>query len=68
MIGYLGYCKRVELKFECGRLGDFKEIEGIELLETEEYFFEISFRLFWIDLRTMLLERLIVIEFINIIK
>ncbi|NP_001075382.1 transferrin receptor protein 1 isoform X1 [Equus caballus] len=68
MIGYLGYCKRVEPKSECGRSGDSKEIEGTEPPETEEYFPETPSRLLWTDLRTMLSERLTATEFTNTIK
>lgn len=64
MIGYLGYCKGVELKIECERL------VGIEFLvreELEEDFF-VVFCLYWDDLKKKLLEKLDVIDFISIIK
>lgn len=66
MIGYLGYCKRVEQKEECVRLAEAEEADKSENDETE--YVPKSSRLFWADLKTLLSERLNSIEFTDIIK
>lgn len=62
MIGYLGYCKRVEPKAEC------EGTESPETVYTEEYLPETSPHLFWSDLKAMLSEKLNNVEFANTIK
>lgn len=59
MIGYLGYCRRVEPKVECGET---------ESSETEEYFPEIPARLSWPDLKAMLSEKLNNVDFLSTIR
>lgn len=59
MIGYLGYCRRVEPKVECGETESF---------ETEEYFSEIPSRLSWPDLKAMLSEKLNNVDFLSTIR
>ncbi|XP_019579219.2 transferrin receptor protein 1 [Rhinolophus sinicus] len=59
MIGYLGYCRRVEPKVECGETESF---------ETEEYFPEIPSRLSWPDLKAMLSEKLNNVDFLSTIR
>jgi len=66
MIGYLGYCKRVEQKEECVRLAEAEEADKSENDETE--YVPKSSRLFWADLKTLLSEKLNSIEFTDIIK
>ncbi|KAG8511011.1 Transferrin receptor protein 1, partial [Galemys pyrenaicus] len=71
MIGYLGYCKRVESKTECERLAGTvspgkDETEPEEPEETFEP--EAPSRLFWSDLKTMLSERLGATDFTSTIK
>lgn len=70
MIGYLGYCKRVEPKAECERPTGTEALgtEGTEPSETEEYFPETPSRLFWTDLKTMLSERLSNTDFTNTMR
>ena len=70
MIGYLGYCKRVEAKSECERPAGTEslEVEGTEPSETEEYFPEAPSHLFWSDLKTMLSEKLSNTEFTSTIR
>jgi len=70
MIGYLGYCKRVEPKAECERPSGTESLgtEGTEPSETEEYFPETPSRLFWTDLKTMLSERLSNTNFLTTIR
>lgn len=70
MIGYLGYCKRVEPKAECERPSGTEslETEGTEPSETEEYFPETPSRLFWADLKKKLLERLHNTEFLTTMR
>lgn len=69
MIGYLGYCKRVEPKSECERPGtESPGIEGTEPPETEEYFPETPSHLFWSDLKTMLSEKLSNTDFSSAIR
>ncbi|XP_019507452.1 PREDICTED: transferrin receptor protein 1 [Hipposideros armiger] len=62
MIGYLGYCKRVEPKVECGAT------ELSESPETEEYFPEVPSRLLQPDLKAMLSEKLNNVAFIDTIR
>ncbi|XP_021571313.1 transferrin receptor protein 1 [Carlito syrichta] len=64
MIGYLGYCKRVEPKAECERLAG---TESSVMEEPNEDFPEIP-RLFWADLKTKLSEKLDTTEFTSTIK
>ncbi|XP_030893026.1 transferrin receptor protein 1 isoform X2 [Leptonychotes weddellii] len=70
MIGYFGYCKRIEPKAECERPSGTKSLgtEGTEPSETEEYFPETPSRLFWTDLKTMLSERLSNTNFLTTIR
>ncbi|XP_002916807.1 transferrin receptor protein 1 isoform X1 [Ailuropoda melanoleuca] len=70
MIGYLGYCKRVEPKAECERLSGTESlgIVGTEPPEREEYAPETSNRFFWTDLKTMLSKRLNDTEFATTIR
>ncbi|XP_045707157.1 transferrin receptor protein 1 [Phyllostomus hastatus] len=65
MIGYLGYCKRVEPKAECEGIAS---PERQEIEETEEYLPETPPRLFWSDLKALLSEKLNNVEFANTIK
>ncbi|KAF6122140.1 transferrin receptor [Phyllostomus discolor] len=65
MIGYLGYCKRVEPKAECEEIAS---PESQEPEETDEYLPETPPRLFWSDLKAMLSEKLNNVEFANTIK
>ncbi|KAM6159815.1 transferrin receptor protein 1 [Erethizon dorsatum] len=59
MIGYLGYCKRVEPKGECERPAATEVMKGSEDLEPEEEVIpESPSRLYWEDLKTMLSEKL----------
>lgn len=67
MVGYLGYCKRVEPKGEC-RETEPPKIEGTESSEIEEYFPEVPSRLFWTDLKAMLSEKLNAADFSNTIR
>ncbi|KAM7133441.1 transferrin receptor protein 1 isoform 2-T2 [Molossus nigricans] len=62
MIGYLGYCKRVDPKAEC------ETAESPEIDETEEYFPEGPSRLFWTDLKTMFSDKLNTAEFTKRIR
>ncbi|KAM5293325.1 transferrin receptor protein 1 [Ctenodactylus gundi] len=57
MIGYLGYCKRIEPKAECERPVEAGTEES-EASEPEEQLPEAPARLFWTDLKAMLSERL----------
>lgn len=65
LIGYLGYCKRVEPKTECQKT-ESPEIETEE--EVEEKLPEVSPQLFWSDLKAMLSKKLNTIEFTNTIR
>ncbi|XP_017496024.3 transferrin receptor protein 1 isoform X1 [Manis javanica] len=67
MIGYLGYCKRVEPKTECERTESLGIDETEEPSETEDYIPETP-RLFWVDLKTMLSKKLSTTEFTSTIK
>ncbi|XP_058920106.1 transferrin receptor protein 1 isoform X1 [Kogia breviceps] len=69
MIGYLGYCKRVEPKADCERPAGTEPscTEETEPFETEEQLPETR-RIFWADLKSMLSERLDAIDFTNAIK
>ncbi|XP_045439831.1 transferrin receptor protein 1 isoform X4 [Pipistrellus kuhlii] len=65
LIGYLGYCKRVESKTECEKAEPPEiETEG----EVEESRPEVSPQLFWSDLKAMLSKKLDTIEFTNTIR
>ncbi|XP_037381263.1 transferrin receptor protein 1 [Talpa occidentalis] len=71
MIGYLGYCKRVEPKTECERLAGTMppgkdETEPDESQEAFEP--ETPSHLFWSDLKTMLSKKLNTIDFTSTIK
>ncbi|XP_055480960.1 transferrin receptor protein 1 [Psammomys obesus] len=66
MIGYLGYCKRVE-KDNCVKLAETEIGEPETISETEEDVPEPS-RLYWADLKKLLSEKLDTIEFTDIIK
>ncbi|KAK2500420.1 hypothetical protein MC885_020223 [Smutsia gigantea] len=67
MVGYLGYCKRVEPKTECERTESLG-IDGTEEpSETEEYVPETP-HLFWVDLKTMLSEKLSTTDFTSTIR
>ncbi|CAK6441749.1 unnamed protein product [Pipistrellus nathusii] len=65
LIGYLGYCKRVESKTECEK-AESPKIETEE--EVEESRPDVSPQLFWSDLKAMLSKKLDTIEFINTIR
>ncbi|XP_054569860.1 transferrin receptor protein 1 isoform X1 [Eptesicus fuscus] len=65
LIGYLGYCKRVEPKTECEKT-ESAAIETEE--EVEEKLPEVSPQLFWSDLKAMLSKKLNTIEFTNTIR
>lgn len=64
MIGYLGYCKRVEQK-DCVRLAE-TEADNSEISQTEDI--PQSFRLYWADLKKLLSEKLDAIDFTDPIK
>uniref|UniRef100_A0A8D2CY38 Transferrin receptor protein 1 n=1 Tax=Sciurus vulgaris TaxID=55149 RepID=A0A8D2CY38_SCIVU len=66
MIGYLGYCKRVEPKTDCGKSAG-TEMEESEMA-AEEDILELPSRLYWADLKTMLSEKLNTIDFTGTIK
>ncbi|XP_051005730.1 transferrin receptor protein 1 [Acomys russatus] len=66
MIGYLGYCKRVEQKDECLKLAGM-ETDKPETTETEEDVLQPS-RLYWADLKKLLSEKLDTIDFTDTIK
>ncbi|XP_059955354.1 transferrin receptor protein 1 isoform X2 [Mesoplodon densirostris] len=69
MIGYLGYCKRVEPKADCERPagGQPSCTDETEPFETEEQLPETR-RIFWADLKSMLSERLDAIDFTSAIR
>ncbi|XP_024610513.1 transferrin receptor protein 1 isoform X3 [Neophocaena asiaeorientalis asiaeorientalis] len=69
MIGYLGYCKRVEPKADCERPAGRETscTEETEPFETEEQLPETR-RIFWADLKSMLSKRLDAIDFTSAIK
>ncbi|XP_007110543.1 transferrin receptor protein 1 isoform X1 [Physeter macrocephalus] len=69
MIGYLGYCKRVEPKADCERPAGTEPscTEETEPFETEEQLPETR-RIFWADLKSMLSKRLDAIDFTSAIK
>ncbi|XP_004675190.1 PREDICTED: transferrin receptor protein 1 [Condylura cristata] len=70
MIGYLGYCKRVEPKPECEKPTE-KVSPGkdeTEPEEPEEIFEPQTPHLFWSDLKTMLSEKLNTFDFTGSIK
>ncbi|TEA10265.1 hypothetical protein DBR06_SOUSAS3710037 [Sousa chinensis] len=69
MIGYLGYCKRVEPKADCERPAGREPscTEETETFETEEQLPETR-RIFWADLKSMLSKRLDAIDFTSAIK
>lgn len=68
MIGYLGYCRRVEPKGECERPVD-TEMKGSEDQELEEeVVLETPVRLYWDDLKTMLSEKLNPAKFGSTVK
>uniref|UniRef100_A0A8C9ULE8 Transferrin receptor protein 1 n=1 Tax=Spermophilus dauricus TaxID=99837 RepID=A0A8C9ULE8_SPEDA len=66
MIGYLGYCKRVEPNTDCGK--SETGVEESENSEAEEDFHETPSRLYWADLKAMLSEKLNTIDFTSTIK
>ncbi|XP_021491002.1 transferrin receptor protein 1 [Meriones unguiculatus] len=66
MIGYLGYCKRVE-KDNCVKLAETETGEPETISETEEDVPKPS-RLYWADLKKLLSEKLDTIEFTETIK
>ncbi|EPQ12014.1 Transferrin receptor protein 1 [Myotis brandtii] len=65
LIGYLGYCKRVEPKTECEQT-ESAAVETEE--ETEEDLPEVSPHLFWSDLKAMLSEKLNSADFTKTIR
>uniref|UniRef100_A0A250YLC4 Transferrin receptor protein 1 n=1 Tax=Castor canadensis TaxID=51338 RepID=A0A250YLC4_CASCN len=67
MIGYLGYCKRVDSKTECERLA-VTVTSNSGNIEEEEAVPAQSPRLFWTDLKTMLSQKLNTIDFTSTIK
>ncbi|XP_012874880.1 PREDICTED: transferrin receptor protein 1 [Dipodomys ordii] len=72
MIGYLGYCKRVEPKADCNKVAEAGMTENAENTfpeqEGEDVFPELSPHLYWEDLKNMLSEKLNAIDFLNTIK
>lgn len=65
LIGYLGYCKRVQQNTECEKT-ESPDIETGE--ETEEDLPEVSSQLFWSDLKAMLSEKLNTADFTKTIR
>lgn len=65
LIGYLGYCKRVEPKTEC-ETTESPETKTEE--EAEEDLPVVSTHLFWSDLKAMLSKKLNTVEFTNTIR
>uniref|UniRef100_A0A8C6R7S5 Transferrin receptor protein 1 n=1 Tax=Nannospalax galili TaxID=1026970 RepID=A0A8C6R7S5_NANGA len=68
MIGYLGYCKRVERKEECERLTGMEADESENSQTEESDFSRLPSRLYWADLKAMLSEKLNDIDFTKTIK
>ncbi|EHA97822.1 Transferrin receptor protein 1 [Heterocephalus glaber] len=68
MIGYLGYCRRVEPKAECERPAVMDVMKESEDLEVEEVMPEASSHLYWEDLKTMLSEKLSNAKFSDTVK
>ncbi|XP_053421353.1 transferrin receptor protein 1 isoform X2 [Nycticebus coucang] len=65
MVGYLGYCRRVEKKVECEKL----PVTGSPVTEeSKEDFPGTSNRLFWADLKAKLSEKLDATDFTSTIK
>lgn len=69
MIGYLGYCKRVEPQGDCGKRAATQTScpEETETFESEEQLPGIP-RIFWADLKSALSEKLNAIDFAKAIK
>nr|ABX89905.1 transferrin receptor 1 [Calomys musculinus] len=65
MIGYLGYCKRIEQK-DCARLAEMETINSQNLQPEEDI--PKSSRLYWADLKKLLSEKLDAIDFTDTIK
>ncbi|XP_004644608.1 transferrin receptor protein 1 [Octodon degus] len=69
MIGYLGYCKRVEPKGECERTEATDVMKGSDDLEQEEEEIpQLPSRLYWEDLKTMLSKKLDPAKFGSTVK
>nr|ABX89904.1 transferrin receptor 1 [Calomys callosus] len=65
MIGYLGYCKRIEQK-DCARPAEMETINSQNLQPEEDI--PKSSRLYWADLKKLLSEKLDAIDFTDTIK
>ncbi|KAM4888657.1 transferrin receptor protein 1 isoform 2-T3 [Thomomys bottae] len=70
MIGYLGYCKRVEPKVNCDTMAEAAADNGEKAYPEQEADDTIPEppRLYWEDLRNMLSGKLSTIDFLNTIK
>uniref|UniRef100_A0A8C2YSY3 Transferrin receptor protein 1 n=1 Tax=Chinchilla lanigera TaxID=34839 RepID=A0A8C2YSY3_CHILA len=69
MIGYLGYCKRIEAKGACERPAVTEVTKGSEDLEQEEEEMpQLPSRLYWEDLKAMLSKKLDPAKFGSTIK
>lgn len=69
MIGYLGYCKRVESQDDCGKRAATQPScpEETDTFESEEQLPGIP-RIFWADLKSALSGKLNAIDFAKAIK
>lgn len=69
MIGYLGYCKRVEPQGDCAKQAGTQPScpEETEAFEPEEQLPGVP-RIFWADLKSALSDRLDAIDFTRAIK
>lgn len=69
MIGYLGYCKRVEPQGDCGKQEGTQPScpEETETFESEEQLPGVP-RIFWADLKSVLSEKLDAVDFARAIK
>lgn len=70
MIGYLGYCKRVEPQGDCAKQAGTQPScpEETEAFEPEEQLPECLGKIFWADLKSALPDRLDAIDFTRAIK
>ncbi|XP_007947596.1 transferrin receptor protein 1 [Orycteropus afer afer] len=68
MIGYLGYCKRVEPKTDCERLPGTESSVTDDSETSETDIFPETTHLFWADLKKILSQKLNSAEFTSIIK
>ena len=69
MIGYLGYCKRVEPQGDCGKQEGTQPScpEETETFESEEQLPGVP-RIFWADLKSVLSEKLDAVDLARAIK